>query len=127
MSEIADELDRLSKWLELAEDSRKFGNTFDRGVSEGIRIARVSLGKRAAELRAQRSGPTYKLQPKPAEVRAGQWWAFRDKDPEKVTSVESVGAANCVFFNDIDWEYSPVEEMRSADWHYYGDGPEPAT
>lgn len=139
MSEIADELERMAKQIDGdvevkrreadAEPDRECWRALD-GEADGMEHAAKLLRTRAAELRQQRSEPTYKPQPKPAEAKAGQWWSFRDVEPERVTVTLPFPheSGMRVFFNDVDWEYSPEDEMlSSSDWHYLGDGSEPAT
>lgn len=139
MSEIAEELERLAEKLSArAEARRKSARSVvmddDRegrldaeasGLDESVSL----LGDRAAELRAQRTGPTYKPQPKPAEVRAGQWWidGFED-EPPKPLRVAELGTSCATLRRDgysmsIDFE-SMLYRVR---WTYLGDGPLPAT
>lgn len=139
MSEIADELERMAKefedrCVELEGELGQLTNVDDfeaatllTGRIEGLRSAAARLRERAAELRVRCSAPTYKPQPKPAEVKAGQWWAFRGNEPERITSIEEHEHGARAFFSDLDYEYTPVSRLLDSYlFEYLGDGPEPA-
>jgi hypothetical protein len=140
MSEIADELERMAKELDEAADHtrearglpkhRDLGQVFA-GVMTGYQKSAERLRRRAAELRQQRSGPVYKPQPKPAEVKVWQWWSiYNDGVPHRVMSL----------WTNERWTYArftgegvePVDcntdaMLRHREFVYFGDGELPAT
>lgn len=128
MSEAADELERMADELKRlsteASDLRLAATDLFDKLAHATAMAAYSdaagrLRARAAELRAQGAG----LPPKPREVKAGQWWSFRECDPERVSLRDDDGR---VFFNDIDWEYTPEADLLTSDlFSYRGDGDAP--
>jgi hypothetical protein len=139
-SEIADELDRLAKKLDarareaaqLRDDSQfEMEAQHQSGSKIAYAQAAIDLRERAAELRAQRSEPTYKPQPKPAEVRAGQWWMFEGDVTRVLGRCDPDVRRNDVV---LPRDRGGLAEMQSARhmlssslWLYLGDGPLPAT
>lgn len=130
MSEIADELERFA--ARFYEEAKVIAHESPAGSQaaghgDGLRAAAAALLARAGEIRQQRSGPTYKPQPKPAEVKAGQWWMFRGNEPERITSIEEHEHGARAFFSDLDYEYTPVSRLLDNYlFEYLGDGREPA-
>lgn len=106
-----------------AEFDRERWRALD-GETNGMEHTENLLRARAAELRTQRSGPTYKPQPKPSDVLRGQWWQFQQRQPELVSSVYSDGLV--YFGDDPSRSTHEVAMLTCSDWHYLGDGPEPA-
>ena len=154
MSEIADELERMAgefetrrqKLIAAAADARrdqqKSKRTEERLAcascaeeysAQAVELLGVvtKLRTRATELRQQRSESTYKPQPKPAEVKAGQWWLLQwevgvFRYPVRILLIGEK-------WIDMETERCGRCSVASADfltddrWIYLGDGPEPAT
>lgn len=140
MSEIADELERMAKELDEAAAHTQAARELPKhreleqlfaGAMTGYSKSAERLRERAAELRQQRNGTTYKPQTKPAAVGSGQWWSVDDRPAMRVKLVFRSDGQNWATFGDgIDWHPSAATEamMSNGRWRYHGDGerPEPA-
>lgn len=141
MSEIADELERMADEFDGRVDllQEKINEETDHeariqlgSFADGLWSAAERLRERAVEVRAlrERGIQTYKPQPKPAEAKAGQWWQYL-----RGSSVESPGRilrfCDCYAVGTNtdggEWEARTSELHQYDEWHYLGDGPEPAT
>ena len=140
MSEAADELERMAARFEAFKVSANIEFHESMSASEQLYVAlsRVCAGawheavdllrERAAELRQQRSGPTYEPQPKPAEAKAGQWWMrmFGDQpgNPGRIVSVHGDSAVHHTQDGYV-WGSQTSCLLSDPNYAYLGDGPEP--
>jgi hypothetical protein len=142
MIEIAEELERLAAFYEQEEKTREelraeakrcwdeLDMSFQHGQAEMCADVARHLKERAAELRAQRSGSTYKPLAKPESVDARQWWAYRYGDgaldvPGRLEVIAD-RVANGRTESGTRWTAIHLDMLTDPNWLYLGDGPEPA-
>lgn len=135
LERMAVEIEQAAKGRALAADKYKGADREQRllcesnGLCEAARALRHRAAElRAGDLRARHSEPTYKPQPKPAEVRERQWWSADGEEPRRVVVVRYDGHdryAQCGAINGVPIDYYESEMLNSSAFLYHGDSEQP--
>jgi hypothetical protein len=137
MSEIADELERMAEEFEAQSRDRvrrrdaqvpggDLGTAYQEdGCADGFARAAGRLRERAAELRAQSSGPTYKPQPKPTRARVRQWWSYDGLPPKRIAKTSTLAGKTTQTHAVFELCSDEADMLTDPRWRYLGDGERP--